>query len=79
MKISHPSISTLAGNVSNMSATRQQCVKMLTNWVDMHVGANTKSTPTQEFCIGNHQQIVDTVVGTDTIICTYCSLYLPQW
>ncbi len=47
-------------------------------WVDMHVGANTKSTPTQECCVGNHQQIVDTVVHTDTVICTYCSTYVPQ-
>ncbi len=39
-------------------------------WVDMRVGANTKSTPTQEFCIGNHQQIVDTVVRTDTAVHT---------
>jgi hypothetical protein len=33
----------------------------------MHVGANTKSTPTQEFCIKNHQQILDTVVRTNTV------------
>ena len=39
-------------------------------WVNMHVGANTKSTPTQEFCVGNHQQIVDTVVCTDTVVHT---------
>jgi hypothetical protein len=44
----------------------------------MHVDANTKSTPTQEFCIGNHRQIVDTVVRTDTVIHTYCSTYVPQ-
>jgi hypothetical protein len=36
----------------------------------MHVGADTKSTPTQEFCIGNHQQIVDTVVCKDTVVHT---------
>jgi hypothetical protein len=36
----------------------------------MRVGANTKSTPLQEFCIGNHQQIVDTVVRTDTVVHT---------
>ncbi len=36
----------------------------------MHVGANTKSTSTQEFCVGNHQQIVDTVVRTDTVVHT---------
>jgi hypothetical protein len=47
-------------------------------WVNMRVDANTKSTPTQEFCIGNHQQIVDTVVRTDTVIRTYCSTYVPQ-
>jgi hypothetical protein len=29
-----------------------------------------KSTLTQEFCIGNHQQIVDTVVCTDTVVHT---------
>jgi hypothetical protein len=39
-------------------------------WVDMHVGANTKSTSTQEFCIGNHQKNVDTVVRTDTVVHT---------
>ncbi len=44
----------------------------------MRVGANTKSTLTQEFCVGNHQQIVDTVVPTDTVIRTYCSSYEPQ-
>jgi hypothetical protein len=42
-------------------------------WVDMHVGADTKITPTQEFCIGDHRKIVDTVVRTDTAIYTYCS------
>jgi hypothetical protein len=47
-------------------------------WVDMRVGANTKSTLTQEFCVGNCQQIVDTVVPTDTVIRTYCSTYVPQ-
>ncbi len=36
----------------------------------MHVGANTKSTLTQEFCVGSHQQIVDTVVPTDTVVHT---------
>jgi hypothetical protein len=36
----------------------------------MPVGADTKSAPTQEFCIGNHQQIVDTVVRTDTVVHT---------
>jgi hypothetical protein len=36
----------------------------------MCVGANAKSTPTQEFCVGNHQQIVDTVVCTDTAVHT---------
>ena len=44
----------------------------------MQLFADTKSTPTQEFCIGNHQQIVDTVVCTDTVIRTYCSTYVPQ-
>jgi hypothetical protein len=44
----------------------------------MCVGANTKSTLTQEFCIRNHQQFVDTVVRTDTVIRTYCSTYVPQ-
>ena len=44
----------------------------------MHVGANTKSTPTQEFCVGNHQQFVDIVVRTATVIRTYCSTYVPQ-
>jgi hypothetical protein len=36
----------------------------------MRVGANTKSTPTQEFCVGNHRQIVNTVVRTDTVVHT---------
>ena len=31
----------------------------------MHVRANTKITLTQEFCIGDHPQIVDTVIRTD--------------
>ncbi len=44
----------------------------------MRVGANTKSILTQEFCIGNHRQIVDAVVRTDTVIRTYCSTYVPQ-
>jgi hypothetical protein len=47
-------------------------------WVDTRLFADTKSTPTQEFCVGNHQQIVDTVVCTDTLISTYCSTYIPQ-
>ncbi len=57
-----------------MSATCQQHVgdvsKSRQIWVDMRVGANTKSTPTQEFCVRNHQQIVDSVVQTDTVVCT---------
>jgi hypothetical protein len=65
-----------------MSATCQRHVgdvsKSRQIWVDMHVNANTKSTLTQEFCIGNHRQIVDTVVRTDTVIRTYCSTYIPQ-
>ncbi len=47
-------------------------------WVDMRVGADTKITPTQEFCIRDHQQIVDTVICTDTVIRKYCTIYLPQ-
>ncbi len=39
-------------------------------WVDMRVGANTKSTPKQEFCVRNHRQIVDTVVRTDIVVHT---------
>ncbi len=39
-------------------------------WVNMRVGVNTKSTPTQEFCIGNHRKIVDTVVCTDSVVHT---------
>jgi hypothetical protein len=46
-------------------------------WVDMGVGADTIITPAQEFCVRNHQQIVDTVVHKDTVIHTYCSTYLP--
>jgi hypothetical protein len=57
-----------------MLATCQQHVgnvlKSCQIWVDMRVGADTKSTPTQEFCVGNHQQIVDTVVRTDTVVHT---------
>ncbi len=35
--------------------------------------------PTKEFWVRNHRQIVDTaVVRTDTVICTYCSTYVPQ-
>jgi hypothetical protein len=41
--------------------------------VHIRVGADTKITPTQEFCIGDHQQIVDTAICTDTVIHTYCS------
>ncbi len=47
-------------HVGNMSKSCQI-------WVDMRVGADTKRTPTQEFCVRNHQQIVDTVVCTDTV------------
>ncbi len=36
----------------------------------MRVSANTKITLTQEFCVGNHQQIVDTEVRTDTVVHT---------
>ena len=65
-----------------MLATYQQHVgnvsKCCQFWVNMHVGADTKITPTQEFCIGDHRQIVDTVVRTDTVIRTYCSTYVPQ-
>ncbi len=57
-----------------MSATCQQHIGDLLKsrqiWVNMRVGADTKSTPTQEFCIGNHQQIVDIVVRTDTVVHT---------
>jgi hypothetical protein len=36
----------------------------------MRVCAGTKSILTQQFCVGNHQQIVDTVVRTDTVVHT---------
>jgi hypothetical protein len=62
---------TCRQHVSNVSKCRQF-------WVNMRVGANTKITPTEEFCVGNHQQTVDTVVCTDTVIRTYFSTYLPQ-
>jgi hypothetical protein len=39
-------------------------------WVDMRVGVDTKSASTQEFCVGNHRQIVDNVVCTDTVVHT---------
>jgi hypothetical protein len=64
-------LATCQRHVGNVSQSHQI-------WVDMHVGANTKSTLTQEFCVRNHQQIVDTVVRTDTVIHTYCSTYVPQ-
>jgi hypothetical protein len=57
-----------------MSATCRQHIgnvsKSYQIWVDMRVGADTKSTLTQEFCIGNYQRIVDTVVCTDTVVHT---------
>jgi hypothetical protein len=56
-------LATCRQNVGDVSKSRQI-------WVDMRVCANTKSTPTQEFCVGNHQQIVDTVVRTDTVVHT---------
>jgi hypothetical protein len=72
----------LAGNVGNMSVTCRRHIGVMSKccqfWVNMRIGANTKITPTQKFCIGNHQQIVVTVVHTDTVICAYCSTYLPQ-
>jgi hypothetical protein len=36
----------------------------------MRVGADTKITPTKEFCVQNHRQIVDAVVRTDTVVHT---------
>jgi hypothetical protein len=56
-------LATCQQHVGNMSKSCQI-------WVDMRVGANTKSTPTQEFFVGNHRQIVDTVVCTDTEVHT---------
>jgi hypothetical protein len=56
-------LATCQRHISDVSKSRQI-------WVDMRVDANTKSTPTQEFCIGNHRQIVDTVVGTHTVVHT---------
>ncbi len=57
-----------------MSATCRRHVgdasKSCQIWVHMCVGANTKSTPTQQFCVGNQQQIVDTVVRIDTVVHT---------
>ncbi len=57
-----------------MSATCWQHVGKLSKScqirVNMRVGADTKSTLTQGFCIRNHQQIVDTVVCTDTVVHT---------
>ncbi len=52
-------LATCRQYVGNVSKCRQFLV-------DMRVGADTKMTPTQEFCVGNHRQIVDTVVRTDT-------------
>ncbi len=53
-------------------------LKICQIWFDMHVDVNIKSILTQEFCVENHLFIVDTVVCTDTVICTYCSTYVPQ-
>ncbi len=57
-----------------MSATCRQhfsdVSKSCQIWVDMRIGADTKSTWTQEFCIGNHRKIVDTVLHTDTVVHT---------
>jgi hypothetical protein len=50
-------------HIGNVSKCRQF-------WVDMRVGANTKITLTQEFYVGDHRQIVDTVVCTDTVVNT---------
>jgi hypothetical protein len=68
----HTSTVSLAGNVGDILATRHvgDVSKSCQIWVDMRVGVNTKSTPTQDFCIGNHRQIVDTVVRTDTVVHT---------
>jgi hypothetical protein len=54
---------TCRQHVGDVSKSRQI-------WVNMRVGANTKSTPTQEFSVRNHRQIVDTIVRTDTIVQT---------
>jgi hypothetical protein len=64
-------LATCRRHVGNVSESHQI-------WVNIRVGADTKSTLTQEFCVGNHQQIVDTVVRIDTVIHTYCSTYIPQ-
>jgi hypothetical protein len=57
-----------------MSATCQQHVGKVSKTcqilVDMRVGADTKVPRHKNFCIGNHQQIVDTVVRTDTVVHT---------
>jgi hypothetical protein len=54
-------------HVGNTSATCQKVTKFGLTCVSV---PTQKSTPTQEFCIGNHQQIVDTVVCTDTVVHT---------
>ncbi len=53
-------LATCPRHVSNVLKCRQFLV-------NMHVGANTKTTPTQELCVGDHQKIVDNVVRTDTV------------
>jgi hypothetical protein len=45
----------------------------------MHVGADTKINPTPEFCIGNCQQIVDTVVRTDKSTLIVVHTYPKGW
>jgi hypothetical protein len=62
-------------HVGNMLGTYQKVAKFGLTCVSVPI---QKSTMTQEFCIRNHQQIVDTVVRTDTVIRTYCSTYVPQ-
>jgi hypothetical protein len=48
-----------------MLATRPKVAKFGSTCVSV-----TKSTSTQEFCVRNHQQILDTVVRTDTVVHT---------
>ncbi len=64
-------LATCRQHIGNVSKSHQF-------WVNMRVRADTKITPTHEFCIRDHKQIVDTVVRTDTVIRTYCRTYLPQ-
>ncbi len=57
-------LTSLAGNVGNMSATCWQRVKMLLILINMRVGSNTKMTLTPKFCVRDCQHFLLTVYCT---------------